>query len=230
MKKKTEMLDPLVKSRLGAIVGVENDKILSELLIAEPVFSRRLSVVFNAFYRLKEGEDLTEIFLELSRWPAGCADLRRPFLSLGGVPGIPNYFFSVTQEGVVIAIAYQKFTGAVRYQEFLRNNLDDAAYFFYALGELIDGVHERNCLLPPGWDNQDVLYVSKDRLPVIIGYNGLRPNRLPSDFTIGCRQDWNLLNYLVNDCQRNNSSGIAAKEFRDLKEMISEKLGKTTVA
>lgn len=227
MEKSANGIDLQVHNRLEYIAKSRSRKIRT-LHILDEVFSRRYTVVYNAFQEVEGSGEMREIFVEIGRQVTGCYNLAKIMSLAGEIKGLPDYYFPIKCKKVVIGFAYQKFCDVVPYVNFLNIHREEISYFLSNLGDLIARVHAKGLLLPPAWTESQLLYADKDYLPVIIGYNGIRLCQNSLQFNYGCLEDWSALRRLIFKWKAIAPS-VSCSRIRGLEAYVKSKIEEAAV-
>jgi hypothetical protein len=229
-----DAIDPLIRKRVEIFKKSFGTDLLNNTDIVGPAFFRPQSTVFNAVYWQGKERNFREIFVEFTSNPCGCSLLHLTLSVLQGIPGIPKCFesFKVKENGIVTAaVAYEKFCGAIPYENFLDQGCEEAPFFFSALKELIERVHARKVLLPAAWRSAGILFASASHQPVFISFNNVHVRTWSKyqEFIFGCRQDWLTLLFLIRQ-QEKTASQTSLPLLQHLEAQVKAKLEAKAIA
>jgi hypothetical protein len=213
----------IVGDRLKIIQEINRGE-LKKLLVMESAFKRNNSTVFNGLYY--QGVVGLEVFIEISGRVEGCKAVNDVFPQLQDFDFFPHYYFSIRK---IIGIVYEKIVNSVPFEYYFYYHCERIGDFFFAVEEMIEQIHRRYALLPPGWDNQGLLFTTKGR-PVLIGYPLPRINKTERDFLFGCRVDWSSFLCFIKNWKNKISSDSQEIIVSRLEGDIKKKIGITAVA
>jgi hypothetical protein len=227
----------LVRQRLAIIADAPPESMTSKLLMLDCFDEHTSSIVFNALYPVVIGakpdvnaEEPREVFVEISLLQDGIPPVNDTLVSLNGYPALPSCVFftrdCLTQN--IFGVVYEKILNVTSHEIYFLNHREEAPDFLQVLKKQIERLHNDSVLLPAFWDEERILFVSKDKMPVFIGCNYVHLWRSHEEYLQGCAENWraflNLIVFLENNAPREtiNSLEILADE-------IYEKIEKTAV-
>jgi len=220
------VIDDLVKKRLAMIAAGRNR--LALLQIAEPHAFHANSIVFNGFYKIKDGEDSTDVFVEISRLTDGFPMSSETIVYAKENPAVPEKYFFIedaNNANIVFAVVYKKFLGLLDFDSYFFRRPSETIYFLDDLKTLIEQLHSQAILLPPNWSGEGIVFVGSKKQPIFIGYHETKIWCDEKEFFAGCREDWCEFLSLVSESEKQAPVEFL-EMFQELENEIIDKMVK----
>jgi hypothetical protein len=206
-------IDDLVRERLEVIVQNHIN-----LLVGEPFSFHPNAIIFHALYENEEGET-EEVFLEISRLIKGFPLINKTIIFLEKNPATPMHRFVLQDEiGNYYGLVYEKIFEITAFEIYFLNKKNEICYFLSALKKLIEQLHDYSVVLPPHWNEEGIVYVAKDKMPVLIGYNDVSVWHTPEEFRKVCCENWCAFLDLIADAE----IGAPPESIRLLEKLANE--------